>query len=315
MCIGVITSPSGAAVRDIEHVLRRRWPVAQVRLYPVSVQGTQAPAEICAALAQAAREAWAEVLILGRGGGSIEDLQAFNDETLARAIAASSIPVISAVGHETDFSISDFVADVRAPTPSAAAELATPDQYQVQAAFARLARMLQQRIQAQLQRNMQGLDYLAHRLAQRDPAVRLQEQTRQLMRLAEALERAARASIRDASLRLAGMNARLNVQHPGRKLEDYRQRIVASQQSVQRSMRNRLQRARDRFHDLGRTLHAVSPLATLGRGYAVLSVTTTGAVVTQAQQAHAGSLLTAQLADGRVYCTVDSTSDESLQSD
>jgi exodeoxyribonuclease VII large subunit len=313
--IGMITSSSGAAVRDIQHVLQRRWPVAQVRLYPVSVQGPEAPGEICAALAQANRDGWAEVLILGRGGGSIEDLQAFNTETVARAIAASSIPLISAVGHETDFSISDFVADVRAPTPSAAAELATPDQYQVRAAFARFARMLDLRVQAQFQRNMQALDYLAHRLAQRDPALRLQEQNRQLARLAEALGRSARARVREIHHRLQSMNARLGVQHPGRKLAEYRERVAACRQSVQHSIGNRLRGSRDRFHDLGRTLHAVSPLATMGRGYAVLSATATGAVITQAQQVDGGSLLTAQLADGRLYCTVDSISDEILGTD
>ncbi len=311
--IGVITSPSGAAVRDIQHVLQRRWPIAQVRLYPVSVQGVEAPGEICSALAQASREGWAEVLILGRGGGSIEDLQAFNVEAVARAIAASSIPLISAVGHETDFSISDFVADVRAPTPSAAAELATPDQSQVRAAFVRQARMLDQRVQAQIQRKMQALDYLAHRLVQRDPAVRLREQYKQLARLTEALERSARAHVRETRQRLAGMHARLVVQHPGRKLDELRKRIAACQQAAQRSIYSRLRRSQDRFLDLGRTLHAVSPLATMGRGYAVLSATATGMLLTRTQQAGSGSLLTAQLADGRLYCTVDASSDETLE--
>ena len=125
--IGIITSKSGAAIRDILHVLQRRWPVAAVRLYPAAVQGAEAPGELRAALAEANRERWAELLILGRGGGSLEDMQAFNDESLARAVAASTLPVVSAVGHETDFSICDFVADLRAPTPSAAAELVTPD--------------------------------------------------------------------------------------------------------------------------------------------------------------------------------------------
>jgi exodeoxyribonuclease VII large subunit len=126
--IGLVTSPRGAAVRDILHVLDRRWPLARVRLYPVLVQGSGAAVEIRAAIEAANRHRWAELLIVGRGGGSLEDLLAFNDEALARAVFASAIPVISAVGHETDLSICDFVADLRAPTPSAAAELATPDQ-------------------------------------------------------------------------------------------------------------------------------------------------------------------------------------------
>ena len=125
--IALVTSPSGAAVRDLLHVLERRWPVAGVRLYPVRVQGEEAPGEIRRAIESANRHGGAELLIIGRGGGSLEDLKAFNDEAVARAVAASRIPVVAAVGHETDFSICDFVADLRAPTPSAAAELATPD--------------------------------------------------------------------------------------------------------------------------------------------------------------------------------------------
>jgi exodeoxyribonuclease VII large subunit len=175
--------------------------------------------------------------------------------------------------------------------------------------------MLDLRVQAQFQRNMQALDYLAHRLAQRDPALRLQEQNRQLARLAEALGRSARARVREIHHRLQSMNARLGVQHPGRTLAEYRERVADCRQSVQHSIGNRLRGPRDRFHDLGRTLHAVSPLATMGRGYAVLSATATGAVITQAQQVDGGSLLTAQLADGRLYCTVDSISDEILGTD
>ncbi|NNK32485.1 MAG: exodeoxyribonuclease VII large subunit, partial [Xanthomonadales bacterium] len=125
--IGLVTSRSGAALRDLLHVLGRRWPVAAIRLHPVAVQGADAPSELRRAIEAANRHGWAEILIVGRGGGSLEDLAAFNEESVARAVHDSTIPVVSAVGHETDFSICDFVADLRAPTPSAAAELATPD--------------------------------------------------------------------------------------------------------------------------------------------------------------------------------------------
>ena len=171
--IGVVTSPGGAAVRDILHVLARRWPVAKVRLYPVSVQGNEAPREILTALQAANEQNWAEILIVGRGGGSLEDLLAFNDEAVARAVFASGIPVISAVGHETDFSICDFVADLRAPTPSAAAELATPNQAVLKESFARNERQLLRLTRDRLQRDTQGLDHLSHRLQQRHPATRL----------------------------------------------------------------------------------------------------------------------------------------------
>ena len=312
--IGVITSGSGAAIQDILQVLQRRWPVAAVRLYPVPVQGAEAPLEITNALARANREEWAELLILGRGGGSIEDLQAFNEETVARAVAASAIPVISAVGHETDFSICDFVADVRAPTPSAAAELATPDQVQLRSALARQVRVLAQLLQAQLQRRMQGLDYLAHRLAQRDPALRLHEQQTQLARLEAALLRAVRSSGREWQSRIEGLSARLNVQHPRRKLEDYRQRVHTCLRTTQRLVEGELERSRRRLQQLGRTLHAVSPLATMGRGFAVLYAADSGALVTTVEQVSQGDRVNAQLADGRLYCTVDSTSPETLES-
>lgn len=312
--IGVITSPSGAAIRDILQVLERRWPVAQVRLYPVSVQGSEAPGEIRAALARANKEGWAELLILGRGGGSLEDLQAFNEESVARSVAASTIPLICAVGHETDFSICDFVADLRAPTPSAAAELATPDGVILGAEFARYGRMLEQRLRGQLQRNMQSLDYLAHRLAQRDPALKLLEQGKQLARLEDALQRAARGHLRQIQVRLDGLSARMHLQHPQKKLAEYRRRVHACLNSCSRLVEQHLERSRDRLQTLGRTLHAVSPLATMGRGYAVLSATASGTIVTATHQVGSGDRLSAQLIDGRLYCIVDSVSKEPPES-
>lgn len=306
--IGVITSPSGAAIRDILQVLERRWPVAQVRLYPVSVQGAEAPGEIGAALACANKENWAELLILGRGGGSLEDLQAFNEESVARGVAASTIPLICAVGHETDFSICDFVADLRAPTPSAAAELATPDCVTLGAELARYGRMLEQRWRGQLQRNMQRLDYLAHRLAQRDPALQLRAQGRQLKRLEHALQRAARGRLRQMQVRLDGIATRMHLQHPHKKLEEYRRRVQRYLHLCCRLVEQHLEQSRDRLQTLGRTLHAVSPLATMGRGYAILSASASGAIVTAVNQVGSGDRLCAQLTDGRLYCSVDSVS-------
>jgi exodeoxyribonuclease VII large subunit len=224
--IGVVTSPRGAAVRDILHVLEaavrdilhvleRRWPLARVRLYPVLVQGAGAPAEIREAILAANRHGWADVLICGRGGGSLEDLLAFNDESVARAVQASAIPVVSAVGHETDFSICDFVADLRAPTPSAAAELATPDQHALREAFTRHERQLIRRLADRLQRDAQRLDHLAHRLQQRHPAVRLAEQSRRLESLGAALSRNIRQSLEGQRLQLQGAARRLATQQPG----------------------------------------------------------------------------------------------------
>ena len=258
--IGLITSPSGAAVRDLLHVLDRRWPVARVRLYPVLVQGKEAPAEILGAIESANEHDWAETLIIGRGGGSLEDLAAFNDEAVARAVFASSIPLVSAVGHETDYSICDFVADVRAPTPSAAAELVTPDQVVLKESFSRAQRQLQQRIQDRMQQNIQRLDHLSHRLAQRHPASQLAEQAKQLEALNTSLTR-----------------------------------------SMKRAVRSR----RELLGNLARTLNAVSPLQTIGRGYAVITSADSGDVISSVSQVEAGDSVSAQLKDGKLDCTVD----------
>jgi exodeoxyribonuclease VII large subunit len=261
--IGLITSPSGAAVRDLIHVLERRWPVAQVRLYPVLVQGNEAPSEICSAIESANEHGWAETLIIGRGGGSLEDLMAFNDEGVARSVFASSIPLVSAVGHETDFSICDFVADLRAPTPSVAAELATPDQLVLKETFSRNMRHLQRRIRDQFQRDTQGLDHLSHRLQQRHPVTRLTE-------LGE--------------------------------------RLAASSKSIERLAVNTVRSKRERLANLARTLNAVSPLETIGRGYAVVTSPETGDVISSVSQVKAGDSVCAQLKDGKLDCTVDTVS-------
>src|SRR6202050_554751 len=171
--IGVITSPTGAAVRDILHVLARRFPAAAVLIYPVPVQGAQAAAEIVAALEAAGRRAECDVLILARGGGSLEDLWAFNDERLARAIVASPIPVINGIGHEIDFTIADFAADVRAPTPSAAAELVVPDAQEWLNSLVRLGARLQRAVRRRLEEHGERLRWLAGRAALVSPTARL----------------------------------------------------------------------------------------------------------------------------------------------
>jgi exodeoxyribonuclease VII large subunit len=301
--IALITSPSGAAVRDLLHVLERRWPVARVRLYPVRVQGIEAPLEIRAAIEAANRHAWADLLIAGRGGGSLEDLWAFNDEAVARSMAASAIPVISAVGHETDFSICDFVADLRAPTPSAAAELATPDRFALIDGFRRLERQLQRREEGRLQHQAQRLDHLAHRLQQRHPATRLQDQSRDLSRLGDRLGRAARLSLRGREQRLDQADRRLTAQRPDRQLEALALRLANAEKTLWRQVETRVRNARERLGHLSRTLHVVSPLQTLGRGYAVLT-SEDGTVVSSTAQVKAGDDLSAQVSDGSIGLTV-----------
>jgi len=307
--IGLITSASGAAVRDLLQVLERRWPIARVRLYPVLVQGNEAPAEIRSAIESANDHGWAETLIIGRGGGSLEDLMAFNDEAVARAVFASSIPVVSAVGHETDFSICDFVADSRAPTPSAAAELATPDHTVLKQSFSRLHRQLQRRTQDRLQRNIQGLDHLSHRLQQRHPASRLAEQAKQLEVLDTTLTRNMGRTLSENSQKLDTLAKRLLVHRPDRKLSELSERVVNLGKSIGRLTENAVRSRRELLGNLARTLNAVSPLETIGRGYAVVTSTETGDVISSVSQVETGDSVSAQLKDGRLDCTVDTVNE------
>ena len=312
--IAVVTSPGGAAVRDIIHVLGRRWPVAKVRLYPVSVQGAESPGEILLALQAANQQNWAEILILGRGGGSLEDLQAFNEEAVARAVFASDIPVISAVGHETDFSICDFIADLRAPTPSAAAELATPDQAVLKESFARSERQLLRRIRDLLQRASQGLDHLSHRLQQRHPATRLGEQAKHLDTIHKALVRNIQQQLKNRESLLTNQYQRLYQQHPGRRLHDLIIKVKNLRQSIDIKIINTLKQQQQSLHDLARTLNAVSPLKTIARGYAVVTSDQTGEVIISVRQAQAGEPITTQLSDGRLLSTVDKITRQILDS-
>jgi exodeoxyribonuclease VII large subunit len=303
--IGLVTSPRGAAVRDILHVLGRRWPLSRVRLYPVLVQGDGAPAEIRNAIRAANHHAWADLLICGRGGGSLEDLLAFNDEGVARAVYGSAIPIVSAVGHETDFSICDFVADLRAPTPSAAAELATPDQYSLREILVRSERQLLRRVQDRLQREGQRADHLSHRLRQQHPARHLADQAGRLESAHGALTRNMQRILEQQTLQLRGIARRLATQQPSRRLDALHQRLTTAHRTLQRHALQALRSRRRQVQELARTLQAVSPLATIGRGYAVLTATGTGELVSSVAQARPGTAVTAQLHDGWLDCTVD----------
>lgn len=287
--IAVLTSPTGAALRDILNVLQRRWPLAQVRVYGVPVQGDEAAPAIVNALEAANQHGWAEVIIAGRGGGSLEDLWAFNEEIVARAIFASELPVISAVGHEIDYSISDFVADLRAPTPSAAAELISPDQRVLKQSLATHKDRLQQRICYVLQRLSQKLDHLTHRLGQQHPGQRL-SQHRKLLQQAKH------------RLQLAGVRIAPERQ---RYLQDLvHHRLLPAGQRIIPERRRGLQ-------DLARTLHAVSPLPTLARGYAIVTDAATGATISSVKEVKVDQTLLTQLGDGRVRSSVDEI-DETL---
>jgi exodeoxyribonuclease VII large subunit len=284
--IAVITSPSGAALRDILNVLQRRWPLARVRVYGVPVQGDEAAPAIVDALAAANEHDWAQVIITGRGGGSLEDLWAFNEESVARAIHDSALPVVSAVGHEIDFSISDFVADLRAPTPSAAAELVTPEQQELKQQLVALSTRIQQRSRYLLQRLSQKLDHLAHRLQQQQPGQRLLQNRKSLAQLQHRLQ-------------LAG--TRIVPQRRQHLQELLIHRLLPAGKRI-------IPQRRRNLENLARTLNAVSPLPTLARGYAIVSDAHSGKVISSVKDISPQQELVTQLHDGQVTSTTSTTS-------
>jgi exodeoxyribonuclease VII large subunit len=302
--IGIITSPTGAAVRDILHVLARRFPAAAVLIYPVPVQGAQAAAEIVAALEVAGRRAECDVLILARGGGSLEDLWAFNDERLARAIVASPIPVITGVGHEIDFTIADFAADVRAPTPSAAAELVVPDADEWFNAFVRLGARLQRGVRRRLEEHGERLRWLIGRAALVSPTARLGAHAQRLDELEQSLVRALRRRLQERRERLRWLMGRAALLSPSTRLAQQRSLVENLAGRLYRAGQHALDSRRERLLPLVRTLNAVSPLATLERGYAIVSLEG-GDILRSAADAKPGDLIEARLAHGRLRARVE----------
>ncbi len=302
--IGVITSPSGAAVRDILTVLKRRFPAVAVIVYPVAVQGDHASYEIAQAIATANTDRRCDVLIVGRGGGSLEDLWAFNEERVARAIFASCLPVISAVGHETDFTIADFVADVRAPTPSAAAEQATPDGQLWLRHFVNTEQRLEQLIRRKIGQQQQSLAWLQQRLQQQHPGQKLANHAQRLDELEMRLNQAIQAKLRHHRHWLEAKTARLWQYHPATTLSQLGQRHRYLQQRLDKAMRHKLEQLNRRLAANSQTLHAVSPLATLNRGYALASNPVSGDIIRTSQQVKVGDPLTVRFGHGAVYSEV-----------
>jgi exodeoxyribonuclease VII large subunit len=305
--IGIITSPTGAAVRDILHVLARRFPAVAVMVYPVPVQGAQAAAEIIAALQAAGRRNECDVLILARGGGSLEDLWAFNDERLARAIVASSIPVITGIGHEIDFTIADFAADVRAPTPSAAAELVVPDAEEWLNSFVRLGLRLQRCMHRRLEESRERLRWLTARAALVSPAARLGAQAQRLDELEQCLVRALRRRLQDRRERLRWLTGRTALVSPAARLSQQLLRLKNLDERLNRAWRHAFDSRREKLLPLVRTLNAVSPLATLERGYAIVTAEA-GEILRDAADVQPGSIIEARLARGRVRAKVEAAS-------
>ncbi|NEZ04165.1 exodeoxyribonuclease VII large subunit [Wenzhouxiangella sp. XN201] len=281
--ISVVTSPSGAAIRDILQTLARRWPRAKVRIYPSQVQGETAPAELVRALKAADRHGFGQVILLARGGGSLEDLWAFNDEQLVRALHACKTPVISGVGHETDVTIADFVADLRAPTPTAAAVAATPDGPELLKRLRRLDTEIGRSMQRRLQEGMQRLDHAESRLKQQHPERRLDELARRREELSRRAEGAIKRQLDACQRRLQGLETRLAGRHPRRQIEQLGQQISTLRTRLDRAAQFNLERRRQQLASVVRALNSVSPLAVLERGYAVVR-SDSGQALTQRDQ-------------------------------
>lgn len=293
--VGVVTSATGAALHDILTAFERRYPGLQVNLYPTLVQGAEAAEQIVAAIALANRHAQADVLIVGRGGGSLEDLWPFNEERVARAIIASDIPVVSAVGHEVDFSISDMVADLRAPTPTAAAELLSPDQRQIQQRLTQLQQGLQRRFDWQMKRQRERLAALRRQM--RHPGDRIREQQQRCDDLEMRLQRAIQRRFELRRQRLAAASARLELQNPVRLLGKQRERLSDLHARLATRIDALIERRRLQLGQKVGRLNAISPLATLERGYS-LTQTDSGELVRDARQLRTGSAVRVRLQSG-----------------
>ncbi len=297
--VGIITSQTGAALRDILHVLQRRDPSLPVVIYPTMVQGDGAAITIAQAIGRANIRNECDVLIVGRGGGSIEDLWCFNEEIVARSIAASSIPVISAVGHEIDVTISDYVADVRAPTPSAAAELVSRDTGERVKQLSYLKDCLNYAIQGYLSRQEHRTGNLRHRLQLRHPKTKLEQQIQQLDERSVALTGAVQRYMQNKILHIDRQSLKLSHYSPERRIESGRNRIADYARRLQNAMERNLAEKRHALALQVETLEAVSPLATLSRGYSITR-TGEGKVVKSVTDVATGEFLVTQVADGEI---------------
>lgn len=302
--VGLVTSATGAALHDMLTVLKRRAPDLPVFIYPTQVQGSAAISQIVAAITLANRRAEVDVLIVGRGGGSLEDLWCFNEEVVARAIAGSAIPVVSAVGHEVDVTISDFAADLRAPTPSAAAELVAPDR---SARAQRLLHLKQRLVQAISRRQTAASHQFAllqKRLDHQDPKRRLEQQSQRLDELSGRLQQLLNLRLHQGERRLANLELRLQARSPSTLLAAGKRRHQLAEERLHSLMSKRQDLAAHRLAMLSARLDGISPLATLGRGYSITR-TPSGEVISRAAQVSPGQQLVTMLAEGELRVRVE----------
>ncbi|ELB2887305.1 exodeoxyribonuclease VII large subunit [Vibrio parahaemolyticus] len=301
--VGIITSKTGAALYDILDVLKRRDPSLPVVIYPTMVQGDDAAIQIAQAIGRANSRNECDVLIVGRGGGSLEDLWCFNNEILARTIAASQIPIISAVGHEVDMTIADFVADVRAPTPSAAAELVSRDNSHKDQSLVAKQHKLASTMRYYLAQQKQQSAQLLHRLERQHPSYQLQRQSQQLDELDMRLRRAMQRFIDTRQQAVERKHHRLQLNSPVKHLAQQKSRLERVEHKLLDAMDRKLLTMRHQLAIAAEKLDTVSPLATLKRGYSITQ-TEQGKVVRSADDVKTGDLLVTRLANGEIHSTV-----------
>ena len=302
--IGVITSPHGAAIRDVLTVLRRRFPGTEVIIYPTQVQGETAARQIVSAIKTAESRAECDVLLLTRGGGALEDLWPFNEEVVARAVHSCRTPIVSAVGHEIDFVITDFVADHRAATPSAAAELLSPDRAELDNRFRLFNSRLHTLLTQKLQQHRERLNWLTTRVQRSHPGRQLRQQTQRLDDLQMRLSRGWQQQAAQRKVRIQTLQAKLRQRSPQLKLQGLGSLMTQLTQRLQYHMSTQLSGRREKLAVLSRALESISPLSTLQRGYSITLNKPGGTVLQNAAQTKAGDILETRLAKGRIFSQV-----------
>ena len=303
--IGIVTSPTGAAIRDMLHVIDRRFADLRILITPVRVQGEEAPGEIVAALRDLQAVEDLDVIIVGRGGGSIEDLWAFNDERVARAIAGCRVPVISGVGHETDFTIADFVADLRAPTPSAAAEVVVQEKLQVARALVSLYEALKQAMASRLERDRERVEVLGKRRVLTDAARALRDLYRRVDELTSRLTRAMRGSERQVTHRLSLARNALRSLNPVARIANGTVLLAQLRGRLASAAVHSVKVSQHRFDAAVGRLDSLSPLAVLGRGYSLTRLLPSGVIVRDAAQTRPGDAIEILLHQGAVEARVE----------
>lgn len=301
--IGIVTSPTGAAIHDVLTVLKRRYPLSHVKLYPSLVQGADAAPQLCQAIQTANQDAVCDVLLITRGGGSLEDLWCFNNEQLARTIASSRIPTVSAVGHEVDSTIADFVADASAPTPSAAAELLSPNQTDTARHIEQLQNTLQHSTQKLLNEYKAHAQRLEHRLQQQHPHKQLEIKAQRFDELMNRLQKCMLPSLCAWQFKIDALQLKMTQNHPKQWIERYQTTLNSQSKQLNDSIKRLLAQKQHALQLSSRGLHAVSPLNTLGRGYAISKDAETGAIISRGADIQPEQTLLLQFQDQTISVT------------